>query len=115
MIKHPPIHGKARLSLSVTTLNAKGKEVPAVYTVHFLLPHPEVARLAIRLVKLGKPSDAHDVSLGPYGPTCDCGDFHWRRDSKDRGGCKHIASLRAVGLLPPLREASPIGEARAVN
>ena len=41
----------------------------------------------------------YDVAASCYGPTCECGDWVWRRDGLDPTGCKHIAALRAVGLL----------------
>jgi hypothetical protein len=41
----------------------------------------------------------YDVLLLPCGAECDCPDFHYCRDHHDPKGCKHIAGLRAVGLL----------------
>lgn len=53
-----------------------------------------------RAFRLGKrDGEAHDVAETPYGPTCTCGDYVWRREHLDPAGCKHIRSLRAVGLI----------------
>lgn len=41
----------------------------------------------------------HHVAVGEHGPTCDCGDFIFRRDGVDPAGCKHIRVLRALGIL----------------
>jgi hypothetical protein len=35
------------------------------------------------------------------GATCECGDFVFRHDGNDQVGCKHIRSLRALGLIDP--------------
>jgi hypothetical protein len=51
--------------------------------------------------RLEKPDGTtYDVSREPW-PSCDCGDFQFRRWQKDPAGCKHIKALRALGLLPP--------------
>jgi hypothetical protein len=56
----------------------------------------------------------YDVAEGPYGPTCDCPDFIYRRDGNDRHGCKHIRGLRAFGLVSgvatPLPAPVPAGQ-----
>jgi hypothetical protein len=43
----------------------------------------------------------YTVADTEHGPSCDCGDFVWRHDGKDATGCKHVKSLRALGLLDP--------------
>lgn len=44
----------------------------------------------------------YDVADTLYGPTCDCGDQVFRHEGRDAIGCKHIRSLRAVGLFPEI-------------
>ena len=54
-----------------------------------------------RLRKIGT-EDVHQVVEHPAGPVCDCGDWQYRPDVRG-GGCKHIRSLVALGLIgcPP--------------
>lgn len=42
------------------------------------------------------------MQLHPSGPIaeCDCGDWSFRREWIDKGGCKHIRALRALRLIP---------------
>src|SRR5688572_22548930 len=105
-----PVRGKCRLTLTVTTVYARGTEETADYSLHFLQPHPAVASMAIRLVKEkgGRKagSSFHDIAVVNGVPSCDCGDFTFRGDTRGPKGCKHIASLRAVGILPPLPTAT---------
>ena len=41
----------------------------------------------------------YDVAETPHGPTCDCGDFTFRREGIDPAGCKHVRALTAFGLI----------------
>lgn len=98
-----PVVGRARLELTITVTNQRGKDVQTKYAVIFLAPNAEVANPAWRMVKLlkaGALSDvSYDVALLPHGPECTCPDFNYCRDHKDEKGCKHIASLRKAGML----------------
>lgn len=89
-----PVGGRAKLTLTINDQD---------YTLTVLEPHPTLGRMALRLTKkAGTPSEqaVHDVLLSPvHGPICDCPDFVFRRDGRDPKGCRHIAALRAVGLL----------------
>src|SRR5262249_3256642 len=38
--------------------------------------------------------------VNEHGVGCSCPDFIFNRDGKDVAGCKHIACLRAWGLVP---------------
>jgi hypothetical protein len=50
--------------------------------------------------RLIKPDGtAYDVARTEHGCTCDCPDYAWRRDGVEEDGCKHVVSLKAVGLL----------------
>jgi predicted nucleic acid-binding Zn finger protein len=49
------------------------------------------------LVKPG--GEFYEVILRDHGAECSCPDFIFARENRDRKGCKHIAGLRAVGLL----------------
>ena len=41
----------------------------------------------------------YDVAVIHRVATCDCGDFHWKKEPK-RGHCKHLGALYKAGLLP---------------
>jgi predicted nucleic acid-binding Zn finger protein len=57
------------------------------------------------MTAIGVLSDCiYDILLTPHGPACSCPDWEFRRNGRDEGGCKHVKSLRAVGLLS--REAT---------
>jgi hypothetical protein len=78
-------HGLARLTL---TINGTAYAVRPV-------PSPDGRAWSIR-----KPDGTrHAVAETPHGPTCDCGDFTWRRDGIDADGRKHIRAMRVVGLI----------------
>lgn len=80
-------HGTARLTLFING---------TAYSVRPIRPDdPDVAR-AFRIRKGG--SEAYTVAVTRYGPTCECGDWTWRKDGTGIP-CKHIAACRAVGLL----------------
>jgi predicted RNA methylase len=53
---------------------------------HYALTKPDGTRYGVSL------------PIGDY-PTCCCEDYHYRREHLDPTGCKHIRSLRALGLL----------------
>lgn len=105
-----PVSGTCRLAdgvLWITKTDRKGKETATDYQVEKLTPDPAVASVAVRLTKRlanGAPSDnpdhQYEVWINEHGANCTCQDFIVRRDNKDYKGCKHIASCRAVGLLP---------------
>lgn len=91
--------GTAALVLEIEML-VRGKPKLTKYRVRFLDPDPEVARKpAIRLTKTDG-SDSYEIHRDEFGTWfCTCGDYGWRREKKDPGGCKHLRSLKAVGLL----------------
>ena len=106
------VSGKARLEgdrLTITTYHQrvrKGGEIVEyekvkTYRYERLDPHPEIGCPAIRLTQ--DDGTTYDVILRPWGAECECADFHYCRDHKDEKGCKHVAALRGVNLLPPLR------------
>lgn len=70
------------------------------------LPNPEGR--AWRLRK--GDGTAYHVGETMHGPTCDCGDFVWRRDGLDFRMCKHIRALRVLGLIGRGDVPHPIGE-----
>jgi hypothetical protein len=56
--------------------------------------------IAARAFQLRKPDGTfYDVAQTPFGSTCDCPDFVYRRDGLDPLGCKHVRALRAYGLI----------------
>lgn len=87
-----PVQGAARLCLLI---RVKGKG--QVYYLDLLHPHTDLGTPAFRLTKTN--GENYDVIVTPAGATCECQDFVRCRDGKDQKGCKHIAGLRAVGLL----------------
>lgn len=96
-----PVHGTARLTLTVTT-QPKGKKKPLVvtYTVHNLHPDARVANPAFRLTK--EDREFYDVHMDSYGPCCTCPHATYRGHSS-RVPCKHALALQAVGLMPRAR------------
>jgi hypothetical protein len=88
--------GRAKLWIAITVVNDKGQETSHAYALTYLNPYPE-ATPAWRLTKTDDSS--YDVALTEHGPVCSCPDFLYARDGHDEKGCKHVASLRAVGLL----------------
>ncbi len=83
------VSGTCRLALAINA---------TVYFVRPLQPHPEVSARAVRLTKTD--GTIYDVAITTHGAECSCPDFTFHRQGKDPKGCKHIAALRAVGLLP---------------
>ena len=73
-----------------------GKET--LYWIEDLRPDKRVANPAIGLHKF-EAGIRYDVHLDEHGAHCSCGDFNFRHQH-DGQGCKHIAALRAVGLVP---------------
>ena len=69
------------------------------YTLR-VLPIGDMQELKAQF-RLGKPDKSFyyvSVRLDDVA-VCDCADFTFRRAQADFDGCKHILSLRAVGLL----------------
>lgn len=54
---------------------------------------------AWRLRKLDGSGTAYDVVETIHGAECDCPDWIFHRDGLDPKGCKHIKSMRALGLI----------------
>lgn len=76
--------------------------IESFYRLQWLSPDPEVGTRAVRLT--GLTGKSYDCVLFVDGPHCDCPDFHQARQNKDPKGCKHLAALRATGVindLPP--------------
>lgn len=72
--------------------------------------HDAQADDVLRLVRLEKhDGTVHDVSVHTTGETrCTCGDFEFRCRGVHGCECKHIASLRAAGMLDVPRAARPV-------
>ncbi len=86
--KVKPAHGIARLTLAINGTSYVLRRIPC---------DPSAALRAWRLRKAD--GTTYNVGVTEFGPTCDCPDQEFRREGIDPHGCKHIASLRAVGLL----------------
>jgi hypothetical protein len=73
------------------------------YQVIPLKPDPQVASKAYRFIKRdsrGRLTANYDVHLDAHGPQCECkGYLRWKRP------CKHIKTLAAAGMIPPLPAA----------
>lgn len=67
------------------------------YCVHWLDPHPDVARQALRLQKTN--GEFYDVVVDEHGISCTCPDFSWRVDGKTDRTCKHCWACQDRGLL----------------
>ena len=89
MPKRKPVSGTVRLTLTINGTH---------YLPLAVTPHPMVAKRAWRLRKAD--GTEYDVHVDEHGAHCTCPDFIYARDHKDVKGCKHIAGLRAAGLLP---------------
>ena len=80
------------------------EEVP--YMVIPLQPDPEVASRAYRFLKRdtkGKVTANYDVHVNAHGAECECkGYLRWKRP------CKHIKTLVAAGMIPPLAAPPPV-------
>jgi hypothetical protein len=79
----------------------KRKLVVNVYRVVPVESEASIGGPAYRVKKAGTNSEYHVIQT-PAGARCECKDFLTRRDGKDKYGCKHIRTLRAVGKLPPV-------------
>ena len=91
----PPVVGKARLVLIIEVVRKKGTlETP--YLCQFLPSDPSIGKPAWRLTKPDKTT--YEVVMTEHGPVCNCADFTFCRGNIEKG-CKHTASLKAVGLL----------------
>jgi SWIM zinc finger len=89
----PSRHGTCRLQLSIGQ------------TVYSLVP-PHGAVTAWGLKKHGKPASRYSCHVAAGAPGCTCPDFTHRKVI-----CKHLAALRACGILsfpvaPPPRKPS---------
>lgn len=62
-------------------------------------PGDEATRIYLVSTSDGDPEHRHHVCETPWGCTCDCGDFCFRRDGIDPAGCKHIKALARLGFL----------------
>ncbi len=75
------------------------------YAVLPLRPDPAVASRAYRFVKRYGDRATYDVHVNGHGPECECkGWLRWRRP------CKHIRTLAAAGMIPPLPTQEASGE-----
>ncbi len=98
-----PVTGTARLIklngelYLVIVRPHRGRNLETVYRLTWLDPEPTIGYPAWRLTQGNGRS--YDVILKPTGAECDCPDFHYCRNHIDAKGCKHVCSLRAVGLL----------------
>ena len=79
--------GRCRLTLTINGLH---------YAVH---PIPSQAGDVSRAFRLTRTGNVYDVAQTAHGPTCDCPDFIFRRESLDPRGCLHIRAMLAVGML----------------
>ncbi len=68
----------------------------AAYAVRPIRPEAFGVVKAFSLRKAG--GERHAIAETIEGPTCDCGDYAWRRDGTGEP-CKHLAAARACGLL----------------
>jgi hypothetical protein len=99
-IPRPPVSGKAKLTLTVTVTNAKGKELTTSYTLKYLDADPSVAIPPTwRLTKGGgKSSEHYDVHQDIHGWHCSCADYTFNRQNEQKK-CKHCEAMKACGLL----------------
>lgn len=79
------------------------------YRVEPLRDAPGAAARAFRLNK--QDGTPYDVAQTPFGPTCDCPDFIFRRDGIDPAGCKHVRALVAEGLIDAAGSGAVAGAA----
>src|SRR4051794_37452202 len=88
-----PASGVARLTLTINGVD---------YSVRPLAVPPDSG--VSRLLQLRKLADGtvYHASRHGHGDECTCPSFVFDHDGRDDRGCKHLVSLRAVGLLPPL-------------
>lgn len=69
-------------------------------TLYRLRPVRDDPGESARGIRLSKPDGTeYDVEQTPFGPTCDCPDFIFRREGLDPTGCKHIKALVAHGVI----------------
>jgi hypothetical protein len=69
------------------------------YTVRPIRPGTSDVVRAWRLRKAD--GTTYDVAETIHGASCECGDQTFRHEGQDQLGCKHIRSLRALGLIEP--------------
>jgi hypothetical protein len=102
----PTPHGSARLCLFITTKHKRGpkQQVYQVRPVELDLGAAVVQAWQLTRAGKGKREPevvTYTVHQDQHGPHCDCADWVYNRQFSPRG-CKHVESLRAVGLLPAL-------------
>jgi hypothetical protein len=93
--KAPPKRNLPRVARLVLVI-AEGEE-ETLYTVVPLNPDKRVAHPAWRLRK-DLAGDPYDVWQDQHGGHCTCPGHTYRRTSGKP--CKHLAALRACGLMP---------------
>lgn len=82
-------HGTARLFIEITVGKRK-----ALYSV---TPIPADTRVAPKAWRLANQKASYDVAIEENGYySCTCADSTYR----SHGNCKHVRSLKALGLLP---------------
>jgi hypothetical protein len=84
---------RARRDTCRLTVTIRGEE----YHATPLEPEADDVVKAWRLRKAS--GDAYVVADTADGATCECRDYVYRHEGRDQVGCKHIRSLRALGLL----------------
>jgi hypothetical protein len=72
-----------------------------ICTVRPIRPESSVVVKAWRLRKMD--GTAYVVADKIHGATCDCGDYHYCHEGKDKDqtGCKHVRAIRDLGLIDP--------------
>ncbi len=84
-----PVSGTCRLTLAING---------TAYTVRPIREN-DGRLLGFRLLKDDGESYDIDLTFDAAHPTCECRDFLTRRANRDPKGCKHIAAMRACGLV----------------
>lgn len=97
-----PVTGSVRLTTldnGETILQIKTAKALKAYLIEQLDSHPEIGCPAYILHLKDGSHSSYEIVVRPWGAECSCPDFAFRREHIDPKGCKHIAALRAVGLL----------------
>jgi hypothetical protein len=96
-----PAHGVTSLTLTINDGRYAVWKIPVA---------AGTASECFELKKKGS-SDRYHVSQHAYGVECTCGDFIFRRNHIDEGGCKHVRALAVFGLVTnhpaPIRGGAP--------
>jgi hypothetical protein len=71
------------------------------HQVYTITPIDHNDATVTRAFRLKKKHDGtlYDIAETEHGATCDCPDFEVRRNGIDPAGCKHVQSLRMMGML----------------